>query len=41
MAEAEANISNELTQSSDINVVLYKDYIYAAITKIRSCGKRL
>ena len=40
MAEAEVNISNELTASNDINVDLYKDYIYAAITKIRSCGKR-
>ena len=41
MAEAEVNISNELTESNDINVDLYKDYIYAAITKIRSSGKRL
>ena len=40
MAEAEVNISNELTESNDINVDLYKDYIYAAITKIRSRGKR-
>ena len=40
MAEAEVNISNELTESNDINVDLYKDYIYAAITQIRSSGKR-
>ena len=40
MAEAEVNISNELTESNVINVDLYKDYIYAAITKIRSSGKR-
>ena len=39
MAEAEVNISNELTESNDINVDLYKDYIYAAITKIRSRDK--
>ena len=40
MAEAEVNISNELTESNDINVDLYKDYIYVAITKIRSSSKR-
>ena len=40
MAEAEVHISNELTASNDINVHLYKDYIYAIITKIRSSGKR-
>ena len=40
MAEAEVNISNELTASNDINVDLYKDYIYATITKIRSSGKQ-
>ena len=40
MTEAEVNISNELTESNDINVDLYKDYIYAAITKVRSSGKR-
>ena len=42
MAEAEVNISNELTESNDVNVDLYKDYIhvYAAITKIRSSGKQ-
>ena len=40
MAEAEVNISKELTESNDINVDLYKDYIYVAITKIRSSGKR-
>ena len=42
MADAELNISNELTESNDTNVDLYKDYIhvYAAITKIRSSGKR-
>ena len=38
MAEAELNISNELTESNGINVDLYEDYIYAAITKIRSSG---
>ena len=40
MAETEVNISNELTASNDINVDLYKDYIYATITKIRSSGKQ-
>ena len=40
MVEAEVNISNELTESNDINVDLDKDYIYAAITKIRGSGKR-
>ena len=40
MVEAEVNISNELTESNDINADLDKDYIYAAITKTRSSGKR-
>ena len=40
IAEAEVNISYELVESNDINIDLYKDYIYAAITKIRSSGKR-
>ena len=40
MVEAEVNISNELTASNDINVDLYKDRIYAAITKIRRSGKQ-
>ena len=40
MAEAEVNILNELTESNDKKVNLYKDYIYAAITKIRSSGKQ-
>ena len=38
MAEAELNISNELRKSNDINIDLYKDYIYAAMTKIRRSG---
>ena len=38
MAEAEVNISNELVESNDTHVDLYK--IYAAITKFRSSGKR-
>ena len=40
MAEAEVNISKELTESNDINVDIYKDYIYAVKTKIRRSGKR-
>ena len=40
MAEAEVNILNELTESNDKKFNLYKDYIYAAITKIRSSGKQ-
>ena len=40
MAEAEVNILNEPTESNDKKVNLYQDYIYAAITKIKSSGKR-
>ena len=40
MAGAEVNISNGLTESNDINVDLYKHYIYAAITKITNSGKQ-
>ena len=40
MAEAEVNILNEPTGSNDKKVNLYQDYIYAAITKIKSSGKR-
>ena len=40
MAEAEVNILNDLTESSDKKFNSYKDYIYAAITKIRSSGQQ-
>ena len=40
MAKAEVNILNELTDSNDKKMNLYQDYIYAAITKIRSSGKQ-
>ena len=40
MAEAEVNISNELTEWNDKKVNLYQDYIYVAITKTRSSGKQ-